>query len=101
MNVFQNNTFGLYGDGGLAVIKGLSGLEIKRLKKDIVKTFKDCRLNITIEANLHTFNYIDVTFVLGKEISLPNGKPYNPPVYINNCPNQPPTVIKQLPKSIS
>ena len=27
-------------------------------------------------------------------------KPDNPPVYINNCSNHPPTVIKQLPKSI-
>ena len=55
-NVFQNNTFGLYRDDGLA--------EIERLKKNVVKTFKDCRLNITIEANLHTVNYLDVTFDL-------------------------------------
>ena len=44
-NVLQNNTFGLYRDDGLAVIKGLSDPEIKRLKKNIVKIFKDCRLN--------------------------------------------------------
>ena len=54
-NVFQNNTFGLYRDDGLAVTKGLSGPEIERLKKK-VKTFKDCGLNITIEAYLHTVN---------------------------------------------
>ena len=35
--VFQNNTFGLYRDHELAVIKGLCGPEIKRLKKKIVK----------------------------------------------------------------
>ena len=56
-NVFQNNTFGLYRDDRLAVIKGLSGLEIERLKKNVVRTFKDCGLNITIEANLHTVNW--------------------------------------------
>ena len=44
-NVLQNNTFGLYRDDGLAVIKGLSDPEIKRLKKNIVKIFKDCGLN--------------------------------------------------------
>ena len=44
-NVLQNNTFGLYRDDGLAVIKDLSDPEIKRLKKNIVKIFKDCRLN--------------------------------------------------------
>ena len=100
-NVFQNITFGLYRDDGLAVIKGLSGLEIERLKKNVIKTFKDCGLNITIETNLHTVNYLDVTFYLQKDTYLPYRKPDNPPVYINNCSNHPPTVIKQLPKSIS
>ena len=32
-NVFQNNTFGFYRDDMLAVIKGLSGLEIEKLEK--------------------------------------------------------------------
>ena len=100
-NVFQNNTFGLYRDDRLAVIKGLSGPEIERLKKNVVKTFKDCGLNIIIQANLHTVIYLDVTFDLRKDISLPYRKPDNPPVYINNCSNYPPTVTKQLPKSIS
>ena len=100
-NVFQNNTFGLYRDDGLAVIKGLSGLEIERLKKHVVKTFKDCGLNITIETNVHTVNYLDGTFYLQKDTYLPYRKPDNPPVYINNCSNHQPTVIKQLPKSIS
>ena len=100
-NVFQNSTFGLYRDDGLAVIKGLSGPEIERLKKNAVTTFKDYGLNITIEANLLTVNYLDVTFDLRKGIYLPYRKPDNPPVYIKSCSNYPPTVIKQLPKSIS
>ena len=53
-SVFQNNTFGLYRDGGSVVIKGLSDPEIERLKKNVVKTFMDCGLNIANEANLHT-----------------------------------------------
>ena len=40
-NFFQNNTFGLYRDDRLAVTKGLSGPEIERLNKNVVKTFKD------------------------------------------------------------
>ena len=100
-NVFQNSTFGLYRDDGLAVIKGLSGPEIERLKKNVVKTFKDYGLNITIEANLHIVNYLDVTFDLRKSTYLPYRKLDNPPVYRNSCSNHPPTVIKQLPKSIS
>ena len=48
---FEKNTFRLYRDDGLAVIKGLSGRKIERPKKNVVKTFKDCRINITIEAH--------------------------------------------------
>ena len=81
-------------DDGLAAIKDLSGLKIERLKKNVIKTFKDCGLNITIEANLHTVNYFDVAFDSRKDIYLLNKKPDNPPVYINNCSNHPPTVIK-------
>ena len=99
-NVFQNNTFNLYRDNGLAVTEGLSGPEIERLTKNVVKTFKDCGLNITIEANLHTVNYLDVTFNLRKDTYLPYRKRDKPSVYINNCSNHPPTAIK-LPKSIS
>ena len=100
-NVFQNNRFGLYRDDGLAVIKGLSGPEIERLKRNVVKTLNDCGLNITTKTNLHTVIYLDVIFDLRKDTYLPYSKPDNSPVYINNCSNHPPTVIKQLPKSIS
>ena len=44
--MLSKNTFGLYRDDGLAVIKGLSGSEIEKLKKSVVITFKDCVLNI-------------------------------------------------------
>ena len=85
----------------MAVIKDLSGLEIEKLKKNVVKTFKDCGLNITIKANFHIVNYLDVTFDLRKHIYLSHRKPDNPQVYISNCSNHPSTVIKQLSKSIS
>ena len=83
----------------LAVTEGLSGLEIEKLKKDVVKRFNNCGLNITIEADLHTVNYLDITFDLRKNTFLPYKKPDNPLVYI--CSNHPTTVIKQIPKFIS
>ena len=100
-NIFQYNTFGLYRDDGLAVIKGLPGPEIERLKKNVLQTFNDYGLNITIEGNLRIVNSLDVTFNLRKSTDLPYRKPDNPPVYINSCSSYLPTVIKQLPKSIS
>ena len=98
---FSKHTFGLYRDDRLPVFKGLSGPENERLQKNVVKTFKDYGLNITIKANVHTVNYLDVIFDLRKCIYLPYRKLDNPPVYINSCCNYPPTEIKQLPKSIS
>ena len=71
------------------------------MKKNVVKTFKDTGLNVTIKANLHTVNYLDATFDLQKDTCLPYRKPDNPPVYIKNCSNHPPTIIKQLPKLIN
>ena len=42
-NAFENNIFNLYRDV-LAVIKDLPGPQIERLKKNFIKTFKDCDL---------------------------------------------------------
>ena len=52
---------GLYRDDGLAMLKGLSGPETSRKKS---KVFKDCGLKITIKANLHMVNFLDVTLDL-------------------------------------
>ena len=76
-DLFQINTFGLYRDDELAVTKGLSGPEIERLNKNVLKTFRDCGLNITIGANLHPDNYLDVTFDLRKFTYLPYKKSDN------------------------
>ena len=72
----------------------LFGPEIERLMKNVVKIFKDCVLNIKIEANLHRVNFLDVTLDLRKDTYLPYRKLDNSPVYINNCSSHPPTVIK-------
>lgn len=62
-NFCRSNTFGLYRDYGLAIIKALSGRQIERLKKNVVKTFKDGGLNIANEANLHMYLYSGSAFV--------------------------------------
>ena len=53
-NVIQSNMFCLHRDDELADFKSLSCLEIERLKRIVDKIFKDCGLNVIIEANLHT-----------------------------------------------
>ena len=59
-NIFDKESVGLYRDDGLGVLKNLSGPEMERKKKAIVKLFKDCGLRITIQANLRIANFLDV-----------------------------------------
>ena len=51
--VFENqNDFGLYRDDGLRILRNLSGPQIERVRKDIIKIFKECGLSITTKTNL-------------------------------------------------
>ena len=78
----------------------MSKTEIERLKKAIVKVFKDSGLSITIACNLKSVDFLDVTFDLINNTYRPYRKPNNKPQYINKHSNHPPTVLKQIPKSI-
>ena len=52
---------GLYRDDGLAVFKGMSGSMAECAKKDITKSFNDLGLHITIQSNLKTANFLNIT----------------------------------------
>ena len=90
----------LHRDDGLAISKGLSGPEAERVKKKVMKVFKDCGLKIPIKANLHIVNFLDITLDLRNNTCEPYRKPDNDPVYINKNSNLPKTILKELPKSI-
>ena len=51
-STIRKENVGLYHDDGLGVLQNLSGPETERLRKQIIKIFKDCGLNITIKMNL-------------------------------------------------
>ena len=54
---------------------------------------------ITIECNLKSVDFLDITFNLVNNTYKPYPKPNNEPQYINKQLNHPPNIIKQLPKS--
>ena len=93
---------GIYRDDGLAVFRGMSGSMAESAKKDITKSFNDLGLRITIETNLKTVNFLDVTLNVctcnGKYY--PYRKPNNRPLYINRLSNHPPSILKHLPAAI-
>ena len=100
-DILHKNQLGLYRDDGLASEENLSGTEIERLRKHIVRIFKECGLKITIQANLHVVNFLDVQFDVIKGTYQPYRKPDNTPVYINKDFNHPPSILKQLPQAIA
>ena len=73
---------------------------IERKKKLIVKTFKQCGLAITIEFNLKTVNFLDITFDLQNNVYKTYRNANDKPTYINKNSNHPPSILKQLTKSI-
>ena len=99
---YGKNVSGLYRDDGLCCFRNVSGPESERIKKDLVKLFKEkFNLKITIQTNLKVVDFLDVTFNLTNETYQPYSKPNGQPVYINVHSNHPPNIIKRIPKMIS
>ena len=61
----------LYRDGELALIHYANGPKLDRLRTNIIATFKNEGLIITIETNLVQTDFLDVAF------NLPTGKHYS------------------------
>ena len=58
--VVRMELLGLYRDDGLAIMKKMSGPEIERKPKQIIKTFKNYALKITIKTNLTSLDFLDI-----------------------------------------
>ena len=98
---YGKNNIGLYRDDGLAVFRNTTGPQAERIKKDITRRFKEYGLKITIQSNLKSVNYLDVTFNLANGSYCPYRKPNDEPLYMNTKSNHPPTIIRQLPAAIN
>ena len=99
-SIINKSNVGLYHDDGLGILQNISKPKIERKKKSIVKVFKGCDLTITIQCYLKRGDFLDVTFDLENNVYRPFRKENNKPFYINKHSNHPPSVLKQLPKSI-
>ena len=84
---------GLYRDDGLAVCDA-TPRETEKIKKHICKIFKDNGLSITIEANKHAINFLDVTFNLPEGRYSPYTKPNTTLLYMNQESNHPPQLLR-------
>ena len=97
---YNKKDIGLYRDDGLAIFKNISGPQSEKLKKEFQKAFKKYDLEIVIECNLKTVNYLDVTLDLNTGTYRPYNKPNSETNYVHVQSNHPPNIIKQIPISI-
>ena len=95
------NLLGNILDKDLAIVRNLCGPEIERKRKAIIKLYKECGLNITIQTNLKVVNFLDVEMNLDTGTYRPYRKPDNKLAYINRKSKHPPTMIKEVPKAIA
>ena len=98
---FENkkNEVGLYRDDGLAVVKG-TGQMIEKLTQKIRKIFGDNELKITVEANIHETDFLDISMNLNTHEHRPFRKENSYPLYINVGSNHPKTIIEQIPTMV-
>ena len=71
-----------------------------RIRKKLIKIFKDNGLKITIEMRLHKVDYLDVTLDLANNTYRPYKKPNDKIIYIHKDSNHPLNIKKELPKMI-
>ena len=81
-NIFDKESVRLYRDDGFCVLRNLSGPEIERKRKAIVKAFKDCGLRIIIQANLWIVRFCYVQLNFDTSTYQPYRKPDSNPVYL-------------------
>ena len=78
-NIIDKKKTGLYRDDWLSVIGNANGLKLDRLRKDVIAILHNEGLNITIDSNLTTTDFLDVTL----DLFLGKYSPYRKP---NDCP---------------
>ena len=98
---YDSENIGLYRDDGLSIFRNVSGPELEKIKKHIQEIFKEKMLDVIIECNTKIINYLDVTFNLNDGTYKPYKKPNDETKYIHVGSDHPPSIIKQISKSIA
>ena len=95
-----NLNLGLYRDDALGVCQ-LTPRQVEIKKKEICKILKTLNLSITIQANMKIVDFLDVTLNLNDGTFKPFMKPNDFPLYVNSNSNHPPSILKNIPKSVN
>ena len=63
-NLLPQEDIGLYQDDGPMLLQNTNGQLTDKIRKNVIKLFKEIGLKIEIETNLKIVNFLDVTFNL-------------------------------------
>ena len=99
--IIDSKDTGLYRDDGLIVLRNCNGNQTDKTRKNIIRLFKELGLQIEIQTNLKTVNFLDITLDLNNASYQPYMKPNSEQLYINTSYNHPPNIIKQIPSMIN
>ena len=67
----------------------INKLNIDRIRKNVMKIFKELGFKIEIKTNLKISDFLDVMFNLTKDTYRPYKKPNDPLQYVNTSSNNP------------
>ena len=98
---YRNASIGLYRDDGLAAFRNISKRQGDAIRKDLIKLFKQHKLDLEIICNMKRVDFLDITFDLSNGTFKLYNKPNNEPLYVHAKSNHPPSIIKQIPASVS
>ena len=79
----------------------VNGQKMDRVRKNVIKIFKEVAFKIEIQTHLKIVDFLDMTFSLANGTYRPYKKANESLSYINTSSKHPPQVIKQLPTSIN
>ena len=100
-NIIGKKNTGLYRDEGLAVLRNMNARGTDKMRKIIIKTFKEVGFQLEIKSNLKKVEFFDITFNLITGIYRPYKKRNGNLLYINTSSDHPPQMIKQLTNTIN
>ena len=92
-NIVGKKNTGLYRDDVLVVLRSMNAWGIDKIRKIIIKMFKDVGFQLEIKTNLKQVEFLDVTFNLITGLYTPYKKPNDNLLYINTSSDHPPQVI--------
>ena len=95
-----NLNIGIYRDDALGVL-AMTPRQAELKKKEICRIFKQNNLSITIEVNLKSVDFLDITMDLNSGVYKPYMKPNNTPMYISKKSNHPPAITKNIPSAVN